>query len=589
VGNVFVKNLAPTVDNKGLFDTFSVFGNILSCKVATDETGNSKGYGYVHYETAEAAQDAIQKFNGNFIDEYEVYVGPFVRRSDRSSTDTWTNLYVKHFPQSWSEEKLLELFTPMGTVASCFIQKGEDGKSKGFAFINYEEHEAAEKAVTDLHGKTVEDENPPAPEPKKEGEEGEAKDEAPVKTSYELYVQRAQKRQDRTREIKSRLDAMKEEKISKYQGMNLYVKNLDDTITDEMFRETFAKYGTITSARVMRDTPENGSASKGFGFVCYSTPEEATRAVSELNGKLLRSKPITVTLHQRKELRRAHLAATYAPRNMRFPQGQGQMPGMPYMPMYVPQGGNQQGQFPPQGRFPGQFPGQNFPGRGPPRGQPFQGRGGAPGQFFPAPPFNSPNQMGPNGQQMGFNKRVVPGGPGQQMQMGMGAQGGPGRRAGGGPGRGGAQGRGGFVGGPGMGGPMQMMQPQMMGPQGGRGGVKFNSNVRNQGGPQNMPMNGMPPQQPMPVQPLPVPGIGEPLDDQALAQADPQMQKNMIGERLYPLIFTHQPQLAGKITGMLLEMDNAELLNLIESPDALMHKIDEALIVLKNHQGTPEE
>lgn len=42
VGNVFVKNLAPTVDNKGLFDTFSVFGNILSCKVATDDQGSSK-------------------------------------------------------------------------------------------------------------------------------------------------------------------------------------------------------------------------------------------------------------------------------------------------------------------------------------------------------------------------------------------------------------------------------------------------------------------------------------------------------------------------------------------------------------------
>jgi len=70
-----------------------------------------------------------------------------------------------------------------------------------------------------------------------------------------------------------------------------------------------------------------------------------------------------------------------------------------------------------------------------------------------------------------------------------------------------------------------------------------------------------------------VPGIGEPLDDQALAAADPQMQKNMIGERLYPLIYVHQPQLAGKITGMLLEMDNAELLNLIESPESLMSKV----------------
>jgi polyadenylate-binding protein len=130
------------------------------------------------------------------------------------------------------------------------------------------------------------------------------------------------------------------------------------------------------------------------------------------------------------------------------------------------------------------------------------------------------------------------------------------------------------------------MPPQTMGPAAaaqGRG-IKFNNNVRNQG--QGM---GMGVAQPMMQTSVPsqtgIVSLGEPLDDQALAQADPQMQKNMIGERLYPLIYVHQPGLAGKITGMLLEMDNAELLNLIESPDALMHKIDEALLVLKNHQS----
>ncbi len=71
-----------------------------------------------------------------------------------------------------------------------------------------------------------------------------------------------------------------------------------------------------------------------------------------------------------------------------------------------------------------------------------------------------------------------------------------------------------------------------------------------------------------------------------LAQATPEQQKQMLGERLYMHIVPTQSNLAGKITGMLLEgLDNAELLFLIASPLALHVKINLALDALVKHNG----
>merc|ERR1719183_1683289 len=124
---------------------------------------------------------------------------------------------------------------------------------------------------------------------------------------------------------------------------------------------------------------------------------------------------------------------------------------------------------------------------------------------------------------------------------------------------------------PGMGG-AGGMNPQMMQMMQQKGGMP----PQMQGGPR--PMGGAPMPQPQAQQPM-QPG-NQPLNASVLAAAPPAVQKQMIGEKLFPAIAKYQPDLAGKVTGMMLEMDSAELIMLLENEQQLQRKVDEAMQVL---------
>jgi polyadenylate-binding protein len=114
--------------------------------------------------------------------------------------------------------------------------------------------------------------------------------------------------------------------------------------------------------------------------------------------------------------------------------------------------------------------------------------------------------------------------------------------------------------------------------------IRYAENVRNvrTAGPGGMQM------MPQQAAEIAMPAPHEPLTIKALAAAPEEMRKQMIGERLFPLIKVEQPNLAGKITGMLLEMDNGELIHLLESQAALHEKIQEAMQVLQAHPESGE-
>ncbi|OWM70855.1 polyadenylate-binding protein 2-like [Punica granatum] len=508
--NIFIKNLDKSIDHKALHETFSSFGDILSCKVATNNQGQSKGYGFVQFDTEEAAQNAIDKLNGMLINDKQVYVGHFLRKQERESAlnkTKFNNVYVKNLSETATDEDLKQIFGEYGTITSAVVMRDGDGKSKCFGFVNFEDADDAAKAVEALNGKKFDEK--------------------------EWYVGRAQKKSERELELKAKFEQSMKETVDKYQGLNLYVKNLDDSIDDDKLKELFSEFGTVTSCKVMRDP--NG-ISRGSGFVAFSSPEEASHALNAMANKMVVSKPLYVALAQRKEERRARLQAQFSqmrpvamapsvgPRMPMFPPG---APGLGQQFLY----GQGPPAFPPQAGF--GYQQQLVPGMRP---------GGGPMHNFFVPLV----QPGQQGQRPGGRRGA---GPVQQNQQ-----------------------------------PVPIMSQQMV-PRG--------------------RMYRYPPGRNMPE--VPMPGVagsmlsvpldmaGHPLRDAAvgqsmpvpalataLANATPDQQRTMLGENLYPLVDQLEHDSAAKVTGMLLEMDQTEVLHLLESPDALKAKVEEAMEVLRS-------
>lgn len=119
VGNIFIKNGDKSIDNKAPYDTFSAFGNVLSCKVVCDENG-SPGYRFVRLRRRkEAAERATETMNGRLLNDHKGLVGRFKSREGREAelgarAKEFTNVYVKNLGEDMGYERLKDLFGKFG-------------------------------------------------------------------------------------------------------------------------------------------------------------------------------------------------------------------------------------------------------------------------------------------------------------------------------------------------------------------------------------------------------------------------------------------------------------------------------------------
>ena len=499
VGNIVIKNLDPTITVKEINDTFANFGEISSCKVQTDDNGVSKGFAFVNFNREDDAEKAIQAINGKIIRDKIVFVAKFVPRTQRNTHNKdFTNCYINNFGTHFTDKTLREMFESCGEIVSAKVMVDKEGNSKGFGFVSFKEHEDALKAVNTYHGKMIE--------------------EKPI------YVGRAMKKAERQRELRVKYEKTRQERLQQHKsGVNLYIKNLGNDINDDRLRAEFDGFGKITSAKVMLNKENN--TSKGFGFVCFSAPEEATRAITEMNGKIVDGKPLYVALAQKKEDRVTHLRSQIQQR-VRQPQhavfNQGMMNSMM----------NPNAQRPFMARHGNIIPGNRWP----------------PNVPYMTTPRN--NIVG-----MPANQNLMMTGLAQQSQ----------RR--------------------------NILVDPMMNQN--RNARPITGNVQmNQARPQyNMVANGRPAMYQYPMQDnqqmmnpdqIKLPDIESQIDlstTSKIANADSMEAKQLLGEKIYPLVSKIAGDMAGKITGMFLELDNAELLYMIENENSLRMKVTFSFII----------
>ncbi|KAG5476870.1 hypothetical protein LSCM1_05202 [Leishmania martiniquensis] len=275
INNVFVKKLDAAVNAKALQAAFSKCGRVLSCKVALDTAGNSKGYGFVQFETADGAKAALG-MNGKKVGDSEVEVAPFVRRADRElmAAQSFRNIYIKNIRTTATEADVTATMEHFGKVTSLFLSEHAPFPTK-FALVAFVEHEAAVGAIEELN---------------------ESEQSGLTEKAAKLVVCRALSKSERDRE--------KKKAASLYQshGRNLYVKHLPDDITDDKLHALFEPYGKITSCAIMK---EPNGAFKGFAFVCFEDKEHATAAMRALHGQSLENskKPLYVSQAEQKDMR----------------------------------------------------------------------------------------------------------------------------------------------------------------------------------------------------------------------------------------------------------------------------------------------
>ncbi|KAM6495746.1 hypothetical protein JOM56_008452 [Amanita muscaria] len=156
---IFVGRLSWAVDSDRLAEEFASFGEVVSANVQVDRnTGKSRGFGFVNFTTAEAAEKALT-MNGQEIDgrpvnvdlSAEVDKSQAKEKRAKAFGDTTsppsTTLFVGNLSFNTTEDAVWTFFDNYSVKSVRLPTERETGRMKGFGYVEFEDVESAKKAL----------------------------------------------------------------------------------------------------------------------------------------------------------------------------------------------------------------------------------------------------------------------------------------------------------------------------------------------------------------------------------------------------------------------------------------------------------
>ncbi|CAL1271655.1 unnamed protein product [Larinioides sclopetarius] len=158
---VYVGSISFELKEDTIRQAFIPFGPIKSINMSWDPvTQKHKGFAFVEYELPEAAQLALDQMNGVMIGGRNIKVGrpsnmpqaaPIIEQI-MEEAKTYNRIYVASVHQDLTEQDIQSVFEAFGKIKMCKLQSGGiPGKHKGYGFIEYENYQSAQDAISSMN------------------------------------------------------------------------------------------------------------------------------------------------------------------------------------------------------------------------------------------------------------------------------------------------------------------------------------------------------------------------------------------------------------------------------------------------------